>query len=182
MLTGVPPVVGPSSGVTSLTPGAATYVNVGAAEPPWLSPSGVVTITGTRPATCAGETAVIVLAEFTVNAASVPPNSTLLACARRVPVIVTLVPPATGPALGLTSPRSGIVAGSANTHTAPALALSLGAPTIAVLASALSATLEPNQPLCTSPSLGTPVSLDPSIDQPSDERANSHAAPMPPAS
>src|SRR5438270_709373 len=180
MLTGVPPVVGPSSGVTSLTPGAATYVNVGAAEPPWLSRSGVVTITGTRPATCAGETAVIVLAEFTVNAASVPPNSTLLACARRVPVIVTLVPPATGPALGLTSPRSGIVAGSANTQTAPAPSLSPRPPMSAVVPSCERATLWPKRPSGVS---SAPASFEPCcLYVPDSERANTQAAPMKPLS
>jgi hypothetical protein len=64
---------------------------------------GVVTVTSTSPAEPAGDVAVIDVSETTVkDAAAVEPNETALAPMKPVPVIVTCVPPATGPALGLT--------------------------------------------------------------------------------
>ena len=64
-------------------------------------PPGVVTVTSTVPALPAGDTAVICVALFTVKlVAAVAPNFTAVAPLRFVPVIVTLVPPASGPALG----------------------------------------------------------------------------------
>ena len=63
-------------------------------------PPGVVTVTSTVPVP-AGETAVIELAEFTVKlVALIEPNVTAEAPVRFVPVIVTKVPPPTGPLLG----------------------------------------------------------------------------------
>ena len=65
-------------------------------------PPAVVTVTSTVPAP-AGEVTVM---EFAVSAVTVPavvPNLTAVAFARLVPVTVTLVPPAAGPALGLTA-------------------------------------------------------------------------------
>ena len=68
-------------------------------EPPPLP-----TVTSTAPADPAGETAVIDVAEFTVTlVAEVEPNFTVSPEANPVPVIVTDVPPAVVPAVGLTA-------------------------------------------------------------------------------
>jgi hypothetical protein len=62
-----------------------------------------VTVTSTVPADSAGEVAVIWVPDTTVNVvAERSPNDTAVAPVNPVPVIVTEVPPATGPALGLT--------------------------------------------------------------------------------
>jgi hypothetical protein len=67
-----------------------------------LVPDGVVTVTSTVPVP-AGETAVIELAELTVKlVALVAPNLTAVAPVKPLPLTVTVVPPACGPALGLT--------------------------------------------------------------------------------
>ena len=97
----VPPAVGPDAGVTAVTVGAATNVNSSEALV-GLVPDGVVTVTSTVPAACAGEVALIWLAVFTVNVAAVVPNFTAVAPVNPVPAIVTLVPPALGPELGVT--------------------------------------------------------------------------------
>ena len=73
------------------------------AEPVALVPPGVVTVTSTAPAVSAGAVAVICEALTTVTlVATFEPNSTAVAPVRLVPVIVTVVPPAVGPAAGLT--------------------------------------------------------------------------------
>ena len=60
----------------------------------------MVTVTSTVPLP-AGELAVIEVAELTVTEpAAVPPKLTVSPEAKPVPVIVTLVPPATGPLVG----------------------------------------------------------------------------------
>jgi hypothetical protein len=70
-----------------------------------------VTVTVTPPAACAGVVAVIVVL-FTTTAlvAAVPPNVTVAPAAKFVPVIVTAVPPATGPLFGDTLLTVGAVA------------------------------------------------------------------------
>jgi len=66
-----------------------------------LVPPGVVTVTSTVPAPRAGETAVTSVALTTVKlVAAVVRKATEVAPVRLVPVIVTVVPPATGPAVG----------------------------------------------------------------------------------
>ena len=62
----------------------------------------MVTVTVAAPATCAGVMAVIevLLTTFTAVAA-VPPRLTVAPARKPVPVIVTAVPPATGPAFGV---------------------------------------------------------------------------------
>ena len=66
-------------------------------------PPGVITATSTAPAACAGVVAVMVFALTTVKlVAATPPNVTAVAPVKLVPVIVTLVPPATGPEPWLT--------------------------------------------------------------------------------
>jgi hypothetical protein len=67
-------------------------------------PPGVTTVISTAPADPAGEVAVIEVAEFTVNeVALVVPNLTAETEVKPVPVMLTLVPPAVGPAFGLTA-------------------------------------------------------------------------------
>ena len=67
-------------------------------------PPGVITVTSSVPAGTAGAVTVILLVELTVSAAAAAePKSTADALLRFVPVIVTLVSPATGPATGLTA-------------------------------------------------------------------------------
>ena len=76
-----------------------------------LVPLGVVTVTSTAPAACAGEVAVIEVALTTAKlAAAVPPNDTAVAPVKLLPVMVTLVPPAIGPAFGLTALTVGAAA------------------------------------------------------------------------
>ncbi|MEY9227938.1 hypothetical protein ABIF78_000261 [Bradyrhizobium japonicum] len=59
-----------------------------------------MTLTSTAPVP-AGEVAVIEVAELNVKpAAAVPPNDTAVTPVKFVPVIVTTVPPACGPAVG----------------------------------------------------------------------------------
>ncbi len=66
-------------------------------------PPTVVTMMLTVPADSAGEVTVSEVAELNVKlAAAVPPNLTVEAAVKLVPVIVTVVPPASGPELGLT--------------------------------------------------------------------------------
>jgi hypothetical protein len=72
-------------------------------------PPGVVTVTSTAPAdAAAGAVAVIDVSEFTVNElTAVAPNATALAPARLLPLIVTDVPPLSGPDDGLTPLTAG---------------------------------------------------------------------------
>jgi hypothetical protein len=66
-----------------------------------LVPPGVVTVTSTTPEP-AGAVAVIWVSELTVTlVAAVAPNLTDVAPVKPVPVIVTTVPPAAGPEVGL---------------------------------------------------------------------------------
>ena len=65
-------------------------------------PPPVVTVTSTVPVP-GGEVTVMESAESAMTVPAVVPNLTAVAFARLAPVTVTLVPPATGPALGLTA-------------------------------------------------------------------------------
>jgi hypothetical protein len=68
-----------------------------------FSPPGFVTATVTAPAACAGVVAVIVVPLTTTTfVAAVPPNVTVAPEVKPVPVIVTAVPPPTGPLIGET--------------------------------------------------------------------------------
>jgi len=72
------------------------------AAPVALVPPSVVTLTLTVPVP-AGDVAVIWVAEMTMNdVAAVAPKVTAVAPVKFVPVIVTDVPPAVGPAVGET--------------------------------------------------------------------------------
>jgi len=79
-----------------VTVGGSIYSNALGLDP---VPPGVVTATVTRPSgECAGVFPVIVVLLTTVNGTiAVPPNVTLVAPVKLVPVIVTGVVPATGP-------------------------------------------------------------------------------------
>src|SRR6478735_5284050 len=102
IVTEVPPAVGPEFGLTLVTVGAATNVNWSLAEVA-LVPPVVVTVMSTVPAAWAGDVAVIDVALLTVNVvAAVAPKLTAVAPVNPVPVMVTDVPPAVGPELGLT--------------------------------------------------------------------------------
>src|SRR5205823_11966521 len=75
-----------------------------------LCVSGLVTVTVTAPAACAGVVAVICVALTTTTfVAAVPPKVTVAPAAKFVPVIVTPVPPAAGPVFGLTPLTVGAV-------------------------------------------------------------------------
>ena len=73
-------------------------------------PPAVVTVTWTVPAVPGGLTADTELSEWTVTpVANVEPKSTAMVPLRLVPLMVTLVPPAVGPAPGLTAVTAGAV-------------------------------------------------------------------------
>lgn len=105
-VTAVPPAFGPELGLR--------LVIVGLSYLKWsclviaLVPLGVLTVMSVVAEVPAGETAVIELAEFTVKLlAGIAPKLTAPAPVKLVPVIVTLVPPAAGPLVGLTLSTEG---------------------------------------------------------------------------
>jgi hypothetical protein len=101
IVTPVPPSVDPLFGLTLVTVGVPIYVYPLARLP--LCPPVFVTVTVTVPALPAGVVAVIVvLFTTTTFVAAVPPNVTPAPLAKFVPVIVTPVPPPTGPLFGPT--------------------------------------------------------------------------------
>src|SRR5712692_10179643 len=105
MVTAVPPAAGPLLGLTLVTVGAVgdVYVNPLVSVP--LCVSGLVTTTFTAPAAWAAVVAVIWVALTTTTfVAAVPPNITVAPITKFVPVMVTAVPPAAAPLLGLTLP------------------------------------------------------------------------------
>src|SRR5437588_1116299 len=107
-VTAVPPVAGPLLGLTPVTEGAAgvaVYEKV-SADVLALVPAGVVTVTSTVPVP-AGDVAVIDVGEATVKPAFAAPNLTAVAPPKLLPEIVTAVPPAGGPLLGLTALTEG---------------------------------------------------------------------------
>ena len=71
-------------------------------------PFGVVTVTSTDPDDPAGDSAVKVVDDVTLNDAAVTePNLTAVAPVKLVPVTVTEVPPAVEPVFGLTEETVG---------------------------------------------------------------------------
>ena len=71
-------------------------------------PFGVVTVTSTVPDDPAGDTAVKVVDEATLNdTAAIEPNLTAVAPLKPLPVTVTEVPPAIEPVFGLTEETVG---------------------------------------------------------------------------
>ena len=114
IVTRVPPAAGPLVGLRPVTTGAAAtvYVNSSAGETADVPP-GVVTVTFTTPVP-AGLSAVIEVSLTTVTfVAAVVPKSTAVAPVKPVPVIVTRVPPAAGPVVGLKP----VTVGAATTGT-----------------------------------------------------------------
>jgi hypothetical protein len=108
MTTEIPPVMGPDPGDTSVTVGMAKYVNR-SLELVFEVPPGLVTVTSTVDAPSADVSAVMEDALSTVNdEAGIAPNVTLLTAAKLVPLMVTDVPPATGPAPGATLETVGV--------------------------------------------------------------------------
>jgi hypothetical protein len=100
IVTDVPPAMGPLLGDRFVMVGGATYVNPLAKLPLWPP---TVTDTVAEPAVPAGVVAVIVVLLTTVTfVAAAPPIVTVAPDAKFVPVIVTDVPPAVEPLLGLT--------------------------------------------------------------------------------
>ena len=74
-----------------------------------LVPDVLVTVMSTVPADSAGLVAVICVELFTVKvAAAVVPKLTAVTPDKVLPVIVTTVPPATGPPVGLTEVTAGM--------------------------------------------------------------------------
>lgn len=103
IVTTVPPTVGPLLGLTPLMLGGGGVVYVKALASVALCASGLVTMTETVPAACAGVVAVRLVPFVTVTfVASVPPMRTLAPATKLLPVIVTEVPPVVGPVFGTT--------------------------------------------------------------------------------
>ncbi|CAB4897848.1 unannotated protein [freshwater metagenome] len=118
IVTTVPAVTGPLVGLNNVTVGTARYVNETAfVEVPLV----VVAVTVTAPAVPAGVVALIDVAEvktmlvptFAPNFTVVPPDT------NPVPVIVTTVPPASGPLLAVTAVTVGAVAAAAGAAGSP---------------------------------------------------------------
>ena len=74
------------------------YVNRSALVAALVPPSGVLTLMATTPAAPGGDANVIEVGELNVLATKVGPKSTVEAPVNPVPVMVTAVPPAAGPA------------------------------------------------------------------------------------
>jgi hypothetical protein len=110
IVTGVPPASVPLVGFSPVTAGAVTalYVNWSAEEVGEV-PAGVVTVTFTVPVP-AGLSALISVSLTTLNeVAAVVPKSTAVVPVNPVPAIVTRVPPAAGPLVGLRLVTAGAV-------------------------------------------------------------------------
>jgi hypothetical protein len=99
-VTGVPPASGPVAGDIPVTAGTGEYTNLSEGEVT-LVPPGVVTVISIVPAAWAGEVTFIRVSESTVKTeAESVPNRTSVVPVKPVPVIMTNVPPATGPVAG----------------------------------------------------------------------------------
>ncbi len=98
MMKLAPPKVEPVAGLTPVTDGALAWKVKWSAVLVAENPPGVVTVTSTVPAKCAGVTAVIKVSELTANeAAATAPNETAVAPVNPAPLIVTVVPPEVEP-------------------------------------------------------------------------------------
>jgi hypothetical protein len=116
--TVVPPLVGPEVGETLLTVGGTVKVKAVASVAD--CESGLVTMIPTVPALSAGVTALICVELLTVTeVATTLPNATVAPAWKPMPVIVTDVPPVTGPELGETLLTVG---GAANVKAAARVA------------------------------------------------------------
>jgi hypothetical protein len=101
-VTTVPPASGPAAGLIPVTVGMASKAKLSDA-PMALVPPGVVTVRSTNPAVSGGEVAeqVVVVEQDTEVPAVDPKLAVVDPTTKPVPVTVTEVPPATGPAVGL---------------------------------------------------------------------------------
>jgi hypothetical protein len=95
--------VGPAVGLTALIAGAPNAYRLLLVAA--LVPAAVLTNTWTVPAVCAGATTDSRVGVTNVLASAVPvePNFTVAPGAKPAPLIVTVFPPAVGPAFGLTA-------------------------------------------------------------------------------
>ena len=106
IVTAVPPAVAPLVGAIELTVGAgATYVKQPAHAP--LCASGFVTVTLTDPAAWAVVVPVMDVALIVETLSADPPNETVAPVWNPVPAMLTDVPPALGPLLGVTDATVG---------------------------------------------------------------------------
>jgi hypothetical protein len=101
MVTPVPPTSGPALGDIPLTNGLVTKVNLSAPEVAEVPPA-VATVTSTVPASSDGEVAVheVVDEQLTLVPAVLPKLAVVAPTTKPVPVMVTAVPPPSGPVLG----------------------------------------------------------------------------------
>src|SRR2546421_139814 len=109
MPTAVPPAVVPLAVLIAVTAGGlggVTKVNLSAATSA-LVPAGVVTVTSTCPGPVAGEVAVTDVVLSTVKVTGVAPKETPVAPLKFVPEMVTAVPPAVLPLVGLSPLTTG---------------------------------------------------------------------------
>ena len=104
-VTVVPPALGPLDGATDVTVGPATYVKQPLQVP--LCASGFVTTTFTLPAACAVVVPAMLVALIVETVSDDPPNETVAPAWKSVPVMVTVVPPAAGPLVGVTPVTDG---------------------------------------------------------------------------
>jgi hypothetical protein len=115
IVTTVPPADGPELGVREVTTGrlgGAAYVKRSVALVAEVPP-GAITVTSTMPLP-AGLTALIEVGERIWKlAADAVPNVTAVVPAKPVPVIVTAVPPAAGPPVGVNDVTTGSGGGGA---------------------------------------------------------------------
>lgn len=107
IVTTVPPAVPPEFGVTLLTARDDGVPNVKAPGSIALVPSGLVTATLTGPTACAGVTALSCVELTNETDAGLPPKETVAPLAKLEPVMVTAVPPALAPDLGVTMLTAG---------------------------------------------------------------------------
>ena len=105
IVTEVPPAAGPLVGATDVTVGAATYMKQPLHVPAWAS--GFVTTTFTAPAVCDVVVPVMLVSAMLDTVSAELPNDTVAPGANPVPVIVTDVPPAAAPLLGVTEATVG---------------------------------------------------------------------------
>jgi len=127
-VTTVPPAIEPIDGLIAVTVGGGpTYANPLGSVAAW--PSILVTTMSTAPAACAAVVQAIFVDDSKATvAAATPPMETVVPLAKFVPVIVTAVPPATGPDKGETDATVG--SGPRNVKPLARVALTPSGPVI----------------------------------------------------
>ena len=128
MVTDVPPEVVPAKGLTDVMTGA-PKVYFEPAEVVEV-PAALVAVMSIVPAACTGDIAVICVSEFTVKlVAEVAPKLTTVTLVRPEPVMVTDVPPAMEPAVGLTE----VITGAPKVYLDPAEVVDVPTALVAVM-------------------------------------------------